>query len=56
MSVLDTAVSGMLANSNWLSTISQNVANSNTTGYKNVETEFPRSSTPPRARIPRAPA
>ena len=40
MSVLDTAVSGMLANSNWLSTISQNVANSNTTGYKNMETEF----------------
>ncbi len=30
----------MLANSNWLSTISQNVANANTTGYKNVETEF----------------
>jgi flagellar hook protein FlgE len=30
----------MLANSNWLSTISQNVANTNSTGYKNVETEF----------------
>ena len=40
MSVLDTAVSGMLANNNWLSTIAQNVANSNTTGYKNVETQF----------------
>ena len=40
MSILDTAVSGMLANNNWLSTIAQNVANSNTTGYKNVETQF----------------
>jgi flagellar hook protein FlgE len=40
MSILDSAVTGMLANSNWLSTISQNVANANTTGYKNVETEF----------------
>jgi flagellar hook protein FlgE len=30
----------MQADSNWLSTISQNVANSNTTGYKNVETDF----------------
>ena len=34
MSILNTSVSGMQANSNWLSTISQNVANSNTTGYK----------------------
>ncbi len=40
MSILNTSVSGMQANSNWLSTISQNVANSNTTGYKNVETAF----------------
>ena len=40
MSILNTSVSGMLANSNWLSTISQNVANANTTGYKNVETDF----------------
>ena len=40
MSALNTAVSGMLANSSWLSTIAQNVANSNTTGYKNTETEF----------------
>ena len=40
MSILNTSVSGMLANSNWLSSISQNVANSNTTGYKNVETDF----------------
>ena len=40
MSILNTSVSGMQANSNWLSTISQNVANSNTTGYKNVETDF----------------
>jgi flagellar hook protein FlgE len=40
MSILNASVSGMLADSNWLSTISQNVANSNTTGYKNVETNF----------------
>jgi flagellar hook protein FlgE len=40
MSVLNTAVSGMQANTNWLTTIAQNVANANTTGYKNVETEF----------------
>ncbi len=40
MSILDASVSGMLANSNWLSGISQNVANANTTGYKNVETQF----------------
>jgi flagellar hook protein FlgE len=40
MSILNTAVSGMLANSNWLSNISQNVANSNTTGYKNLDTDF----------------
>src|SRR5271166_381815 len=40
MTILNTSVSGMLADSNWLSTISQNVANANTTGYKNAETEF----------------
>jgi flagellar hook protein FlgE len=40
MSILNTSVSGMLADSNWLSSISQNVANSNTTGYKDVETDF----------------
>src|ERR1700678_2376537 len=40
MSILDTSVSGMLANSNWLSNISQNVANANTTGYKNQDTDF----------------
>ena len=40
MSILNTSVSGMQGNSNWLSSISQNVANSNTTGYKNVETDF----------------
>jgi flagellar hook protein FlgE len=40
MSILNTSVSGMLADSNWLSSISQNVANANTTGYKNVETDF----------------
>ncbi len=40
MSVLNTSVSGMLANSNWLSTIAENIANANTTGYKDVETDF----------------
>ena len=40
MTILNTRVSGMLADSNWLSSISQNVANANTTGYKNAETEF----------------
>lgn len=40
MSLMGAAVSGMLSDTNWLSTISQNVSNSNTTGYKNVETEF----------------
>ena len=40
MTILNTSVSGMLADSNWLSTISQNVANANTTGYKNQETDF----------------
>jgi flagellar hook protein FlgE len=40
MTILNTSVSGMLADSNWLSSISQNVANANTTGYKNVETDF----------------
>jgi flagellar hook protein FlgE len=40
MTILNTSVSGMLANSNWLSSISQNVANANTTGYKDVETDF----------------
>ena len=40
MSILNTSVSGMLADSNWLSSISQNVANANTTGYKDLDTEF----------------
>jgi flagellar hook protein FlgE len=40
MSILNSAVSGMLANSNWLSNISQNVANSNSTGYKDIDTDF----------------
>ena len=40
MTILNTSVSGMLADSNWLSSISQNVATANTTGYKNAETEF----------------
>ena len=40
MTILNTSVSGMLADQNWLSSISQNVANANTTGYKDLETEF----------------
>jgi len=40
MSLMGTAVSGMLANSNWLSNISQNVSNASTTGYKDTDTEF----------------
>lgn len=40
MSILNTSLSGMQANTNWLTTISQNVANANTTGYKNVDTSF----------------
>lgn len=40
MSIMNASVSGMLADANWLSSISQNVANSNTTGYKTVETDF----------------
>ena len=40
MSMMGTAVSGMLGDTNWLSSISQNVSNANTTGYKNAETEF----------------
>jgi flagellar hook protein FlgE len=37
---MGTAVSGMLGDTSWLSNISQNVANANTTGYKNANTEF----------------
>jgi flagellar hook protein FlgE len=40
MGMMGTAVSGMLGDMNWLTTISQNVANANTPGYKNIETEF----------------
>lgn len=40
MTILNTSLSGMLANSNWLTTIAQNVANANTTGYKTVDTSF----------------
>jgi flagellar hook protein FlgE len=40
MSVMNSAVLGMSAQTNWLSTIAQNVANSSTTGYKDAETEF----------------
>ena len=40
MTILNTSVSGMLADSNWLSSISQNVANANTTGYKSSKLQF----------------
>lgn len=40
MSTLNTSLSGMLANTNWLTAISQNVSNANTNGYKNVEADF----------------
>lgn len=40
MTMMNTAVSGMLAQNNWLATIAQNVANTSTTGYKDAETEF----------------
>jgi flagellar hook protein FlgE len=40
MTTMGSAVSGMLADTNWLSSISQNVANADTTGYKDIETEF----------------
>jgi len=40
MSIMGASVAGMTADTSWLSTISQNVANANTTGYKNTETEF----------------
>jgi flagellar hook protein FlgE len=40
MTMMNTAVSGMLAQNNWLATIAQNVANTSTTGYKDAETDF----------------
>ncbi|HLH12150.1 MAG TPA: flagellar hook-basal body complex protein, partial [Methylovirgula sp.] len=39
-SALMASVSGMNAQSNTLSTISDNIANSNTTGYKEATTQF----------------
>src|SRR5215471_208452 len=38
--VMRTGVSGMAAQSNKLSTVSDNIANVNTTGYKRSSTEF----------------
>jgi flagellar hook protein FlgE len=38
--IMNAAVMGMNAQTSWLATISQNIANSSTTGYKNAETEF----------------
>jgi flagellar hook protein FlgE len=40
MSLMGTAVSGMLGDTSWLTNISQNVSNSNTTGYKDANTDF----------------
>jgi flagellar hook protein FlgE len=40
MSIMNASVSGMNADTSWLSGISQNIANANTTGYKNAETQF----------------
>jgi flagellar hook protein FlgE len=40
MSIMGAAVSGMNADTTWLASISQNIANANTTGYKNNETSF----------------
>ncbi|MGZ2506557.1 flagellar hook-basal body protein [Rhizobium beringeri] len=37
---MKTAVSGMSAQANRLSTVSDNIANANTTGYKAVSTSF----------------
>jgi flagellar hook protein FlgE len=39
-SALNASVSGMAAQTNTLTAISQNIANSNTTGYKDVEAQF----------------
>jgi flagellar hook protein FlgE len=38
--IMSAAVMGMNAQSSWLATISQNIANSHTTGYKDAETSF----------------
>ena len=38
--IMNASVMGMNAQTSWLATISQNIANSNTTGYKNAETAF----------------
>jgi flagellar hook protein FlgE len=38
--IMNAAVMGMNAQTSWLATISQNIANSSTTGYKDAETEF----------------
>ncbi|MGA2042243.1 MAG: flagellar hook protein FlgE [Roseiarcus sp.] len=38
--ILNASVLGMNAQTNWLATISQNIANSSTTGYKEAETAF----------------
>lgn len=38
--LFNTSVMGMAAQSDWLSAISKNIANSNTTGYKEARTDF----------------
>jgi flagellar hook protein FlgE len=40
MSIMGASVSGMNSDTSWLSAISQNIANANTTGYKNEDTAF----------------
>ena len=40
MSIMNTAVSGMSGYQSWLANISQNVANANSLGYKDLETDF----------------
>ncbi|WP_158816246.1 flagellar hook protein FlgE [Methylocapsa sp. S129] len=38
--IMNAAVMGMNAQTSWLASISQNIANSSTTGYKDAETQF----------------
>lgn len=38
--IMNASVLGMNAQTSWLATISQNIANSSTTGYKDAQTEF----------------
>ena len=40
LSAMGASVSGMAAQANYLATISENISNSNTTGYKEADTLF----------------